>query len=971
MAEKKIELIIVGKNQASPALDDVEDSLGGVEQAANKAGKGLDRAGDAADGAGSKAKGASSKVEDLAKEFATLGGVMAAVETAKGVLDFTRQGASVLGVANSFEGLTKNAGLSADMYLGKLKTATNGYVDDMQLMTISNKVLLNGSTDLANKLPRLLEIAGASARATGGDYKQLSADMIEGITKAEPEILDNLGFAINLTKVYDEYAASVGKTAAALTQQEKQTALLNEVLRQGDGYIAKIGTTGDAAGASMERLVTRFTNLKNEIAGLSAIGLEEFLSGGDFSSNEANRMAIEAGASYEKYTEALTKADMASDIMSESQYALATALHANGTSAYDAGVAAKSLADTEQILRDAFFRGTEAASLNEQQQEALVAKALELSAINPEVANTVYEAVSAFNDQAISLEELESALVGVETNLQYADIEQARLAQSSMLAASEARNHEAAMQEFLPTIYAVTEAQIADMQSKFDTAYAAENLAAFNEDLANTASLVANGSWDAAASEAVLAQRYGITVGQVRTLISAMNQLNLARAGKAGVTLGEDIGASLSNLTRGISDGSVAESIARQTKKKGRAGGGGGGKSAGGKSEAVKQAEKDAKELEKIDKKLAEAKEKYLEKKEQLEREHAAKVLEINKKAAEERLKAEQQLQQKQFDSRADYYTWVAGLDQQYRSGAIARYEEIWATQAKMVAEGKIKEAEAYRKAAEEAVKADIEREQAMAEIRAQMADETAQLTQKERDDLAERLRLLEYADRLADDQAAAELERLKNSADSIEQTRQDELAKEQEDYQEAGSELRADFDETVADIRESAGEIGDAVNNMADTVVADLDRIVGAANAAAGAVEGAAGAGGTGPDATVLQVPSYRTGTGSGGLQGDGLVYAHDGEIIATPSESNAIRRNGGLDSVLAASELLRSGGGSTTSGSNAPTINLYPTFATGTPTQEISRASSQLKTLVDEAVKKAMKEKAAEDRGYKIMRG
>lgn len=970
MAEKKIELIIVGKNQASPALDAVEDSLDGVANAAGKASKGLDRAGDAAGSAGSQAKGASSQVGDLAKEFATLGGVMAAVETAKGVLDFTRQGASMLGVANSFEGLTKSAGLTADVYLGRLKTATNGYVDDTQLMTISNKVLLNGSTDLANKLPRLLEIAGASARATGGDYKQLSADMIEGITKAEPEILDNLGFTINLTNVYDQYAASIGKTAAALTQQEKQTALLNEVLRQGDGYIAKIGSDGDIAGASMERLATKFTNIKNEIAGLSAIGLEEFLSGGSFSSNEANRMAIEAGASYEKYSEALTKAGMASDIMSQTQYTLATALHANGASAYDAGVAATSLADTEAVLRDAFFRGTEAASLNEQQQEALITKALELSAVNPEVATTVYDAVNAFNDQSMSLAELELALANVESGLQYADIEQARLEQSSLLAAGAAREHEAAMQEFLPTVYAVTEAQIADMQSKFDTAYAAQNLAAFNDDLAATASLVANGSWNAAASEEVLAQRYGITIGQVRTLISAMNNLNRARAGETGVSLGEDIGASLSNLTKGIADGSVADTIARQNKKKGRAGGGG--RASGGKSEAVKQAEKDAKELEKIDKKLAEAKERYLERREELEREHAAKVLEINKKAAEERLKAEQKLQQTQFDSRADYYTWVAGLDEAYRKGAIARYETIWATQAQMVAEGKIKEAEAYRKAAEEAVKADIEREQGMAEIRAELADQTKQLTQQERDDLEERLRLLEYADRLADEQAAAEQERLKNSADSIEQTRQEELAKEEADYQEAGSELRADFDETVADIRESAAEIGDAVNTMADTVVADLDRIVGAANAAAGAVEGAAGAGGSaGTGGQTVEVPSFDIGTGSAGLRNDGLIYAHAGEIIATQDESAQIRANGGLDATIAAGEYLRSGGGSTTSGSSAPTINLYPTFATGTPSQEVSRASNQLKSIVAQAVKEAMTEQAKTDRQMKLMRG
>jgi hypothetical protein len=43
----------------------------------------------------------------------------------------------------------------------------------MELMQGANKALLTGGTELANALPRLLEIAGAAAKAQGGNMNTI------------------------------------------------------------------------------------------------------------------------------------------------------------------------------------------------------------------------------------------------------------------------------------------------------------------------------------------------------------------------------------------------------------------------------------------------------------------------------------------------------------------------------------------------------------------------------------------------------------------------------------------------------------------------------------------------------------------------------------------------------------------------------------------------------------------------------
>jgi hypothetical protein len=74
-------------------------------------------------------------------------------------------------------------------------------------------------------------------------------DIVTGIGRASPFILDNLGIVLDAEGKYQAYAEAVGKTAEELTKAEKTQALLNGVLESSKGLLEETGgLTLDNAG---------------------------------------------------------------------------------------------------------------------------------------------------------------------------------------------------------------------------------------------------------------------------------------------------------------------------------------------------------------------------------------------------------------------------------------------------------------------------------------------------------------------------------------------------------------------------------------------------------------------------------------------------------------------------------------------------------------------------------------------------
>jgi hypothetical protein len=166
----------------------------------------------------------------------------------------------------SFDNLATSAGYSSDEMLSSLRDASKGMITDVSLMESFNKSMLLVGEGMADKLPKLLEIAQASAAATGEDVGFLLDSLVTGIGRGSPMILDNLGLTINLAEAYDSYAKTLGISADEMTKAQQQMALLNAVEASGDEFIQRLGDNAGGTAQTMAQFKTTIENLKMGLA---------------------------------------------------------------------------------------------------------------------------------------------------------------------------------------------------------------------------------------------------------------------------------------------------------------------------------------------------------------------------------------------------------------------------------------------------------------------------------------------------------------------------------------------------------------------------------------------------------------------------------------------------------------------------------------------------------------------------------
>ena len=218
-------------------------------------GKGIQSAKKELQGLGNEVKDAGGGFRSLLTTVGTVtAGVVAFGIAAKKALDFGAEGAQITRLEDSFQSLAMIAGESGDEILDALDRAARGTVADTDLILSANRAMMLGLGADADQLANLLEVAAFRGRAMGLSTTQAFNDIVTGVGRASPMILDNLGIVIDAEKTYEEYAASIGKTKDELTKAEKTQALLSRTIEEGNKQIAAAGGLVDDTAASYERL---------------------------------------------------------------------------------------------------------------------------------------------------------------------------------------------------------------------------------------------------------------------------------------------------------------------------------------------------------------------------------------------------------------------------------------------------------------------------------------------------------------------------------------------------------------------------------------------------------------------------------------------------------------------------------------------------------------------------------------------
>jgi hypothetical protein len=173
-----------------------------------------------------------------------IGVVVAALMGFKAFLALGQRGAAFEGIIASFDILARQAQQVPASLLSNMRKAANGTIADLDLITNANLALAGATGETAKLvgegLPKLLEIARAQSRSTGKDVTFLFNSLVEGVKKAQPELIDNTGLLVRIGEANEELAKSLGKSVEALTAQERQQAILNATLKAGESAVKQL-----------------------------------------------------------------------------------------------------------------------------------------------------------------------------------------------------------------------------------------------------------------------------------------------------------------------------------------------------------------------------------------------------------------------------------------------------------------------------------------------------------------------------------------------------------------------------------------------------------------------------------------------------------------------------------------------------------------------------------------------------------
>ena len=213
--------------------------------------------------ANDKASGNIKKVEKsflgLKSNADTLGGLLKGAFTAatiKATYEVSKLGARANDTEDAFKAMTANLGVNSNKLLSDLKKISGGTIKDVDLMKQSNQALMLMGSDIADKLPGMMEIARAAAKATGKDVDFMFESLVTGMGRGSKLMLDNLRIIVDVDKANKSYAETINKNVNKLTDAEKKQAFYNATLKAGESIIKNAGTLTDNNADGYLRLET-------------------------------------------------------------------------------------------------------------------------------------------------------------------------------------------------------------------------------------------------------------------------------------------------------------------------------------------------------------------------------------------------------------------------------------------------------------------------------------------------------------------------------------------------------------------------------------------------------------------------------------------------------------------------------------------------------------------------------------------
>ena len=130
----------------------------------------------------------------------------------------------------------QNTGIAMARLTAGLREASKGMLDFQQAAQASAIGVAKGFSP--SQMEKLADGAIKVSNVLGRDFTDAFDRLVRGVSKAEPELLDELGITLRLENATKRYAISLNKSADALTDAERSQAVYLETMRQLDQVTA-------------------------------------------------------------------------------------------------------------------------------------------------------------------------------------------------------------------------------------------------------------------------------------------------------------------------------------------------------------------------------------------------------------------------------------------------------------------------------------------------------------------------------------------------------------------------------------------------------------------------------------------------------------------------------------------------------------------------------------------------------------
>lgn len=164
----------------------------------------------------------------LVRLYATYAANLFAVTAAFTALS---QAMNTTNMVRGLDQLGAASGVSLGNLAKQFEQASGGAISLRESMEATAKAVSSGLTQ--SQFLKLGEVAKQASQALGVGMSDAVSRLTRGITKLEPELLDELGIFTKVGKATEDYAKSIGKSASSLTDFERRQAFANAVLDEG------------------------------------------------------------------------------------------------------------------------------------------------------------------------------------------------------------------------------------------------------------------------------------------------------------------------------------------------------------------------------------------------------------------------------------------------------------------------------------------------------------------------------------------------------------------------------------------------------------------------------------------------------------------------------------------------------------------------------------------------------------------